>query len=248
VVGSNIFNLGFILGGTASFYAIATTPKSVYRDGFFLIFVTFLLSFFLFGSNILGPSMSTGGMITRIEGSILALLLIVYLSILIIKKEDIGQEIDHDPMSWKDGLLLIVGLGGVVYGGRLLVESSSNIARLFGLSDWVIGVTIVAAGTSAPELATSIMALIRGKHGMAIGNLIGSDLFNLLGVLGVAAVIKHPLVVSAEAKGSMYMLMGMVILVVIFMRTGWKISRLQGAFLVIINLVRWFYDFMGRIG
>lgn len=247
VVGSNIFNLGFILGGTACFYAIATSPKVVYRDGFFLVFVTILLSFFLFGSQILEPGTRGAGEMTRIEGIILLTLFLGYLSILFIKKEDIGEEVEHEKLSWKDGLLLIIGLTAIVYGGHLLVESSSNIARFFGVSDWVIGVTIVAAGTSAPELATSLMALVKGKHSMAIGNLIGSDLFNLLGVLGLAAVIKHPLVVSPEAQSSMYMLVGMVILAIIFMRTGWKVSRLQGFILVAINLVRWFYDFMGKI-
>lgn len=247
VVGSNIFNLGFILGGTASVYAIATSPKVVYRDGFFLIAVTILLSFFLFGREIIEPATKGSGAMTRVEGSILLLLFIGYLSMLFIKKEDIAEEIEHQSITWKDGVLLLAGLASVVYGGHLLVESASTIARYFGVSDWVIGVTIVAAGTSAPELATSIMALIKGKHSMAIGNLIGSDLFNLLGVLGLAAVIKHPLLVSPEAKSSMYMLMGMVILVVIFMRTGWKVARWQGAFLVMINLVRWVYDFMGKV-
>ncbi len=248
VVGSNIFNLGFILGGTASFHAIATTPKIVYRDGFFLIFVTILLSFFLFGSNILRPSVVASGAMTRVEGSILLLLFFAYLMLLFFKKDkERAEEVEHGKLTWKDGLLLLLGLASVVYGGHLLVESASSIARFFGVSDWVIGVTIVAAGTSAPELATSLMALVKGKHSMAIGNLIGSDLFNLLGVLGLAAFIKHPLLVSAEAKSSMYMLMAMVILVVIFMRTNWKVSRLQGAILVVINLVRWFYDFMGKI-
>lgn len=247
VVGSNIFNLGFILGGTASFYAIATSPKVVYRDGFFLIFVTILLSFFLFGQQFLTPNVNSPGAMTRLEGGILLVLFVGYLTMLFIKKEDISEEIAHESLSWKDGVLLIAGLAGVVYGGHLLVESASNVARYFGVSDWVIGVTIVAAGTSAPELATSIMALVRGKHSMAIGNLIGSDLFNLLGVLGLAAVIKHPLLVSAEAKGSMYMLVGMVVLVVIFMRSGWKVTRWQGATLVIINLIRWTYDFMGKV-
>ncbi len=247
VVGSNIFNLGFILGGTACFYAIATSPKVVYRDGFFLVFVTILLSFFLFGSQILNPDNHSAGAMTRIEGIILLTLFVGYLSMLFIKREDISEEIEHGKLSWKDGVLLIVGLAAIVYGGHLLVESASNIARYFGVSDWVIGVTIVAAGTSAPELATSLMALVKGKHSMAIGNLIGSDLFNLLGVLGLAAVIKHPLVVSPEAQSSMYMLIGMVILVIIFMRTGWKVSRLQGFILVAINLIRWFYDFMGKI-
>ncbi|MBU2512837.1 calcium/sodium antiporter [bacterium] len=247
VVGSNIFNLGFILGGTASVYAISTTPKLVYRDGFFLIFVTILLSFFLFGTDLFSPTPTTTGAMTRVEGSILVLLFLAYLSMLFIKKEDITDGIEHEKVSWKDGLLLILGLAAVVYGGHLLVNSSSNIAKAFGVSDWVIGVTIVAAGTSAPELATSIMALVKGRHGMAIGNLIGSDLFNLLGVLGLAAIIRHPLEVSPEARSSMYMLMGMVVLVVIFMRTNWKISRLQGFTLVVINLVRWIFDFMGKV-
>ena len=249
IVGSNIFNLGFILGGTAAFYAIATTPKLVYRDGFFLIGVTLLLSFFLFGFQLFQFSepISTGQM-TRPEGIILLTLLIVYMSYLFFKKEPIDEEISHEQASWKDGVLLIVGIASVVGGGHLLVESASTIARFFGVSDWVIGVTIVAAGTSAPELATSITAIVKGKSGMAIGNLIGSDLFNLLGVLGLAAILKHPLMVSTEARGSMIMLVLMVMLVVYFMRSGWKISRLQGLTLVIINLVRWTADFMGKAG
>ena len=249
IVGSNIFNLGVILGGTASFYAIATTPKLVYRDGFFLIGVTILLSFFLFDFQLLQfDKPITNGVMTRWEGATLLTLLIVYMTYLFFKREDLGEEISHEKASWKDGLLLIAGLASVVYGGHLLVESASTVARFFGVSDWVIGVTIVAAGTSAPELATSITALLRGKSGMAIGNLIGSDLFNLLGVLGLAAILKHPLNVSLEARSSMIMLVLMVMLVVYFMRSGWKITRLQGFSLVIINLVRWVFDFMGKAG
>lgn len=249
IVGSNIFNLGFILGGTAAFYAIATTPKLVYRDGFFLIGVTVLLSFFLFDSQLLQFSEPiTAGKMTRIEGIILLTLLIVYMSYLFFKKETLEEDIAFEKASWKDGVLLVAGIAAVVGGGHLLVESASTIARYFGVSDWVIGVTIVAAGTSAPELATSITALVKGKSGMAIGNLIGSDLFNLLGVLGLAAVLKHPLMVSTEARGSMIMLVLMVILVVFFMRSGWKITRLQGLTLVVINLIRWTADFMGKAG
>ena len=249
IVGSNIFNLGFILGGTASVYAIATTPKLVYRDGFFLIGVTILLSFFLFGSNIFNfDDHTTVGIMTFWEGAILFTILVVYMTHLFFKKEKAEEEISHERISWKDWFFLLLGLAAIVGGGHLLVESASFIAKSFGVSDWVIGVTIVAAGTSAPEMATSIMALVKGRHGMAIGNLIGSDLFNLLGVLGLAAMLKHPLTVSPEARGSMIMLVLMVILVVYFMRSNWKISRLQGASLVLINLVRWVFDFMGKAG
>ena len=242
VVGSNIFNLGFILGGTACFYAIATTPKLVYRDGLFLISVTALLSFFLFDLHIEGDEMA----LSRKEGAILLTILICYMVYLFVKKENMGEDIDHGKVRWLDFVLLLGGIAGVVGGGHLLVESATHIAKAFHVSDWVIGVTIVAAGTSTPELATSMTALVKGKHGMAIGNLIGSDLFNLLGVLGLAGVIKQPLTVSPEAQSSMIMLIGMVTLVVIFMRTKWQISRLQGLFLVGVNLVRWFADFMGK--
>lgn len=242
VVGSNIFNLGFILGGTAAFHAIITSPKLVYRDGFFLIGATVLLSFFLFDPF----SSSTSMALSRWEGAILFGLLLTYLAYLFLKKEDLGEEISHEKAKISDMILLIVGIGCVVGGGHLLVESASTVARAFGVSDWVIGVTIVAAGTSTPELATSIMALVKGRHGMAIGNLVGSDLFNLLGVLGLAGMIKQELPVSVEAQSSMIMLVAMVLLVVVFMRTNWRISRWQGATLLILNIARWLYDFLGK--
>ena len=102
VVGSNIFNLGFILGGTACFHAIATSPKLVYRDGFFLISVTILLSFFLFDYHIHGNEM----VLSRVEGIILISMLIIYLAYLFIKKEDLGEDISHDKIEWKDYLFL----------------------------------------------------------------------------------------------------------------------------------------------
>ncbi|MDH5561538.1 MAG: calcium/sodium antiporter [Deltaproteobacteria bacterium] len=243
VIGSNIFNLGFILGGTATVHAITTSPKLVYRDGFFLIAVTCLLGFFLFDYHLEGSLMA----LSRWEGIILLVILVAYMLHLFIKKEELEEEeIPHGKVTFFDVILLLLGFAGVVGGGHLLVDASTIVAREFGVSDWVIGVTIVAAGTSMPEFATSIMALIKGKHGMAIGNLIGSDLFNLLGVLGVAGVMKESLVVSEEAQSSIIMLILMMVLVVIFMRTSWKITRWQGATLVIINLVRWFIDFTGK--
>jgi len=112
------------------------------------------------------------------------------------------------------------------------------------VSDWVIAVTIVAAGTSAPEFATSVTAAIKGRHGIAVGNLIGSDLFNLLGVLGLAGMI-NPTDLSSDIFGSVFLLVLMVGLTLFMIRTNWSISRTEGAILVTINLIRWYVDFTG---
>jgi cation:H+ antiporter len=135
----------------------------------------------------------------------------------------------------------------VVVGGEFLVDSATAVARLLGMSDWVIGVTIVAAGTSAPEMATSLVGVLRGHSDISIGNLIGSDLFNLMGVLGLAGVIQtSPMVIDSAGWSSLLLLSGMVIFVVILMRVGWKLNRWEGVMLILINLLRWIYDFSAK--
>lgn len=233
VVGSNIFNLGFILGGVALVRAICTTRTMVFRDGGMLIGTSLLLMLFFLDHQI-----------GRLEGGILIALLVLYLGYLIWKKEPIEDGLPAGEFRWWDVPQLVAGIGLVIASGYLLVESAVHLARLFGISEWVIGVTIVAAGTSAPEFATSLVAVLKGRHGVSAGNLIGSDLFNLLGVLGLAALIR-PLTVEASAVDSIIVLVGMVVLVVVFlMRTGWQISRWEGALLIGINVVRWILDFL----
>ena len=239
VVGSNIFNLGFILGGTAMVRSITITPKLLYRDGFFLLLVTLLIYVLFFGFN--GWDITDA--ITVAEGSILFLALIGYIIFLFIKKEPM-EETHPRSADLKSYLWFFAGLISIVLGGHLMVEHASSLASAFGVSDWVIAVTIVAAGTSAPELATSLTAAFKDKHGMAIGNLIGSDLFNLLGVLGLAGII-NPTNIQSDIHSSIVVLIIMVAMVLVMMRTNWQISRLQGTILVSLNLVRWYLDFSG---
>ena len=231
VVGSNIFNLGFILGGVAMVRAIKTTRTLVYRDGIFMIGITFLLLFFLRDLTM-----------TRWEGAIFMALLAAYIVLLIYQREAAGEDLAEGDFQWLDIPRLLGGLALVVGGGHFLVESASNLARTMGVSEWVIGVTIVAAGTSAPELVTSLIAVLRGHYGMSAGNLIGSDIFNLLGVLGLAAILE-PMKIDPRAYSSLFILSGMVILVIILLRTGWKLSRWEGGLLVLINIIRWVMDF-----
>ena len=232
IVGSNIFNLGFILGGTAIIHSLKTSRILIVRDGFFLLFGTFILLFFLWDLTL-----------TKFEGGVLFSLLILYLGYLYVKREPLETKQVMGKMYWWDPLMLIGGLAMVLVGAHFMVESAINLARYMGVSEWVIGATVIAAGTSAPEFATSLAAALRSRYAMSVGNLIGSDIFNLFGVLGVAGILNN-ITVSLDARMHLVFLSLMVALVLVFMRTGWVVSRREGYILVMIGLVRWINSFI----
>jgi len=229
VVGSNIFNLGFILGGVALLSAIRTSRVLVVRDGGMLIGATMLLLWLMRDLTL-----------SRADGLVLMAALVAYLLLLWRSGEApvADEELDDEPYTWRDLPRLALGLALVLGGGKLLVDGGVGLAQDFGVSEWVIGVTIVAMGTSAPELATSMTAALRGKHGLTAGNLIGSDLFNMLAVLGVASALR-PLSVNAAARVDLWVLLAMVLVVVAVMRHGWRISRADGALLLLLASGRW---------
>lgn len=239
IVGSNIFNIGFILGGCALIGTIEIKPALVWRDSLILLIVTVAL-------------LAAVGMynhtLDRSEGILMVLALIAYLIYLFRKKQPIMEEAAPlGTATAKDPLLLLLGLTLIVAGGHFLVESSVFLAQKIGLSEWVIGVTIVAAGTSMPELVISLVALIKKHHGISAGNLIGSNLFNTLGVLGLAGAIQRPsqpLSVDPAALWSILLLIGLTALVMIFMRTGWKLTRKEGIVIVLFSLAIWMYIFL----
>ena len=233
IVGSNIFNLGFILGFVAIVSPIAIPKILLKRDGFLLLGTGILLLIFFYDLTL-----------TLIEGIILASILLTYV-IYVIKQ---GGEIDEEEIPEGDFKLLdiprfILGVATIIISANFLVDSASEIARIFGISEWIIGITIVAAGTSMPELATSIVAVTKKKHAISAGNLIGSDLFNMLGVLGVASVIK-PLSIGDSEYLSLIVLAIALLVLLVMMRTGWKISRTEGIFLILIAISRWGFDFL----
>jgi cation:H+ antiporter len=234
VVGSNIFNLGFILGSCAAIRSITTTPVLVWRDGLFLLGVSCLLVLFLSDLTL-----------THQEGFLLLLCLVLYLAYLFWEKAPIEEKESAEDATWKDVPLFLLGVITVAAGGHLLVWAAVSLARSFGISEWVIGVTIVAAGTSAPEFAVSLSAALKGRYSISAGNLIGSDLYNILGVLGLAGTLR-PLTIDAAGLDSLYILVGMVFLVVVFMRTGFRVSRVEGFCLVVLNLIRWAFDFWAQ--
>ncbi len=230
IVGSNIFNLGIILGLVALFRPIRITKKLIHRDGFLLLVTGFLLVIFFYDGNL-----------SKLEGVILLTMLLVYLIILFLSKEPIDEDLPEGKFKKYDPLLLIIGAIIIITSAKFFVQSAEEVALRFGLSKWFIGITIVAAGTSAPELATSIVAMVKKKYEISAGNLIGSDLFNMLGVLGIAAIFK-PLQLSQVEYAGLTLLPITLLITLIFLRTGWKLTRLEGSMLIAIALFRWFFE------
>ena len=234
IIGSNIFNIGFILGGMACFIVVPTTRKLVMRDGGMLIATTVLLIIFFFD-----------GLMVWWEGVIFLTILLSYIGWLIYQQEEIEEELDESDFQWTDILLLLVGITVVILSSRWFVSSASNIAKILGVSEYVIGVTIVAFGTSAPEIATSVVALIRGNSDVSAGNLVGSNLFNQLGVLGLASIINpgRQMIIQPNVQESAWILLFLMIVVVWVMRTDWKITRTEGIVLFGIATISWTLNF-----
>lgn len=227
VVGSNVLNLGFILGGVALVQALATTRTLVRRDATLLVGSTALLLGFV-----------ADGRLGRIEGAVLFASLLAYLGYLV-RAGNGGSAADGDgSFHWPDIGRLVGGLAVVIGAGHLLVASAVDIAGSVGVSEWVIGLTVVAAGTSLPEFATSLAAARRGRTGISTGNLLGSCIFNVLGVLGLAAVVRPLPVGSSGVEGTAWLL-GTVVLVAVVAHTESVVSRVEGALLVALNAANW---------
>ncbi len=239
IVGSNIFNLGFILGASALVCPIPVNFRLVWRDGGTLVGSSLVLLF------LVGRDLS----LDRIDGALFLFLLLAYLVLVWRQNRREGVEADStgDPSSppsrpVADSLRLLAGLASIGMASHLLVGSASAVARDLGVSEWVIAVTIVAAGTSLPELATVLAGARKGHTLVGIGNVIGSDIFNLLGVLGLAGVLNRMLI-QPSALPSIFALVGMTLLTLVLLRTGWRLTRLEGALLIFVGALRWGMDF-----
>ena len=236
VVGSNIANVFLVLGIAALIFPLATNREAYRRDGPVLILATAIL-----------VMMVLSGEIGRIAGVIGIVLLIAYtgftwwsdrrsLDAGAVMHGQEAEEIDEIPQS-RMSVALLMGFGGlaaVLYGADLLVDGAIGIARGFGLSEAVIGLTIVAIGTSLPELATAVIAAWRRHADVAFGNIVGSCIFNILGILGVTALVM-PLAVPPEiALFDVWVAAFAAIVFVIFAMTGWRIGRREGAVLSLL--------------
>lgn len=232
VVGSNIVNILFILGISAFITPISMKSKTIFKEMPFAILTTIALMLMVMDGLINGDPISV---ISRSEGWILLLFFAIYLysmvEISIMGKEDSEEEILVLPIP-KSIIFTIGGLVAIVFGADLVVNGASEIAALFGLSETLIGLTIVAIGTSLPELITSVVAAKKGENDIAVGNIVGSCIFNVLFVMGVSGVI-YPVDIAIEYYADLWILLAAMLVVVPMMYTSKRISRWEGVLMML---------------
>ena len=241
VVGSNIFNLLCVLGICAVIHPVPVEKIILKRDIPFSIGITVTLLlltcfFTLTHGTWLGEKMDAiVGNTGRPVGIVLLLIFCIYIIYLIMDARKKGEDTGENELMplWKCALLILVGLALIIGGGQAVVYGAKYIAQFFGMSETLIGLTIVAVGTSLPELVTSVVAAGKGETGLAVGNVVGSNIFNILFILGVSSAI-HPIGVNVASVYDMIILIGISVLVLLFSLRGRVINRVEGVVMILI--------------
>jgi cation:H+ antiporter len=234
VVGSNIFNTLLILGASAVVFPLTISRNAIRKDLPLNIGVTILL--ILLGLNFTIFGIGGSDTISRIDGIILLMIFVWYLwsSFKNDSADDDEEEGIKTYSPFVSCLLILGGLAALIFGGRLFVNSATEIAKGFGMSEKFIAITIMAAGTSMPELATSVVAAFKKKGQLALGNVIGSNISNILLILGGSALI-NPLSFAGMNAVDMGVLLGCTIFLLLFAVTFKKkqIDRVEGIILLL---------------
>ena len=241
IIGSNVFNILVILGASALMRTLSIEKSLLQRDLPICILVTAMLAVFARSS----------GEIARWEGLLLVIFFCAYLYMAYVvakhdrkaalapSREESGQSVAVKGLAqkgiWGPLLLILVGMAALVVGGNVLVNNAAAVAREWGVSESVIGMTILAAGTSLPELATSVVAARKGSLGLAFGNVIGSNVFNIAFVIGTCSSIR-PMAVTEISTADWLVFVGSCMLVWLVAWTSRKLSRWEGALLVVCYL------------
>lgn len=230
IIGSNIFNIFLILGVSAVIYPLTVQKNALWKEIPYSLFAT-IVFFILVNDAMFFGSDSSG--LSKVDGIILLVMFVAFLSYIFLNlQRNPDGELEEIVIygSLKTTLLIIFGIAGLVIGGNLIVDNATTIAKSFNVSEKVIGLTILAAGTSLPELATSAVAAFHKKSDIAVGNIVGSNIFNLLLVLGMTSVVHAPLGYNVDLNFDLFMVMIGTFLLFIFMFTlaKYKLDRAEG--------------------
>lgn len=235
VLGSNIFNLLVVLGCCAIVNPVQAKWSLLRKEFPFSIFITVILLLLTSDFSVAKVLEGSGDFVLGRWGGILLLILFVVFvaatvkTALVSRKEEPEEEQDYKMMSpVKSGVFIIGGLAAIVWGGDLVVDSASNIAESFGMSQTFIGLTIVALGTSLPELVTSMVAAGKGENDLAVGNVVGSNIFNILLILGLSAAIT-PIHLSVTAVYDTLILVAASVITYVAAVSRREIRKKEGA-------------------
>ncbi|MGL5047641.1 MAG: calcium/sodium antiporter [Shewanella sp.] len=245
VVGSNIFNVLFILGVSALIVPLVVSQQLVRFDVPLMIFISLVML-----------AMAWDGRLSFTDGALLFAGIIAYTLFLVVqsRRESKAVQAEYEQefgvtepvvsLSWGRNLLFIIGgLGLLILGSRFLVSSAVEIAHYFGVSDLIIGLTIVAAGTSLPEVVTSIVAALRGERDIAVGNVVGSNIFNILCVLGLTSMVTPGGIEVSESalRFDIPVMIAVAIACLPIFFTGYTIARWEGALFLIYYVIYTFW-------
>lgn len=239
VLGSNIFNLMVVCGVCALFAPLIVKAQTRNRD----------ITFSILCAILLGALGYFGMELGRVDGWIFLVIFLLFLFYMVMSAlraraagqgaEDEGEEYAIIPV-WKSILFIVGGAAAIAFGGDFVVKSASKIATTFGMSQTLVGLTICAIGTSLPELVTSVVAARKKQVDMALGNVIGSNIFNILFVLGISTAIS-PIAVITENLVDVVLLILMSLIVWIFTWTKERVNRAEGACMVLLYIGYWVY-------
>lgn len=234
VVGSNICNLLLVLGLSGLFGKLTCSKKVINRDMVYSIFAYVILIILSAGFFINGEKI---GIITRTNGLILLCFLGIYVYALVGEaKESIKKKEKKEKFHFKSIIFILLGLIGIILGGQLVVNSATKIASFLGVSDSVIALTVVAIGTSLPELVTSVIAVKKGETDLAIGNIIGSNIFNCFFILGLSSTVS-PVTFDFYSFIDMIIMLFIGILVLIFTLKNKRIGKVKGSIMLSLYVI-----------
>lgn len=237
-IGSNIANIGLVIGITALILPISVKSKTLKREFPLLIILTAAVSLLLIDQDL-----------QRYEGIMMLILMVIVIGVIVkIALKERGNSDNTDPLTdeftdeipnqvstGKALLWLFVGAVVLLSSSKMLVWGAVVVAKVFGISDLIIGLTIIAIGTSLPELAASVMSIIKNEPDIAIGNILGSNIFNLLAVMGISATIQ-PTLLSAEVLNRDYFIMALFTVALLIMAYGFRgpgrVNRVEGGVLL----------------
>lgn len=236
VIGSNVANIFLVLGITGLIYPLVVQSRTIWREIPLSLFAAVIL--FLFANNFFLMDLPV---LSRINGGILLLFfsLFMYYMYRQLKTDQTPNELVPKQLSTlKTVIFIILGLAGLVIGGKLVIDNAVEIATLLGVSEKIIGFTIVAIGTSLPELATSVVAAFRKNTNIAVGNIIGSNIFNIFLIISISALI-NPIVYNPVFNIDLYVLMGGTAFLFAAMFTGGrkKLDRWEAGVLIAFYII-----------